>query len=356
MKINVTKTYLPPYEEFESYLKKIWSDGQITNQGKLVREFDDTLRTRLGLTNAQFVSNGTLALQLAIRAFDLEGSEIITTPFTYVATTSAIMWEHCTPVFVDIDPVTLCLDPSKIEAAITPKTKAIMPVHVFGNMCDVEAIAEIAERHDLKVVYDAAHAFGVRHKDKSAFAYGDISICSFHATKLFHTIEGGLVVSSSEEVDSKVELMKRFGHTGDEHHMLGINAKASEFQAAMGLVNLKHIDEIIEKLRKTSEMYDAHLPRETLQPVRPREDIEHNYAYYPIVFNSEEALKQAFKKLADYDIFPRRYFYPSLNTLPYLSSTQKCPVAEDIALRSACLPLYADIDESVIKKICEVLS
>lgn len=356
MRIHVTKSFLPPYDEYEEYLKEVWNDGQLTNQGKLVQALEKKLESYLDLSHLQFVSNGTLALQLGLRALGVEGAEVITTPFSYVATTSAIMWEHSTPVFVDIDQKTLCLDPAKIEAAITPRTKAIMPVHVFGNLCHIEAISEIAKKHKLKVIYDAAHTFGVKYKNKSALAYGDISICSFHATKLFHTIEGGLVVSSTQELNDKIELMKRFGHTGDEHYMLGINAKASEFQAAMGLVNLKHIDDIIESRRNISEMYDSLLVASKVVPIRPRKDIEYNYAYYPVMFESELALRQAFEELAKKEIYARRYFYPSLNTLPYLKDVVTCPISEDVASRIACLPLYASIEEEVVREIGTILS
>ena len=233
--INVTKTFLPPKSEYQEYIDKIWQAGQLTNQGPLLREFEESLGKYLELTNLHFVNNGTMALQIALKALSIEEGEVITTPFSYVATTSAILWQNLKPVFVDIDPDSLCIDVSKIEQAITPKTKAILPVHVFGNPCDIEAIDSIAKKHSLKVIYDGAHAFGAKHNNRSLLNNGDITIGSFHSTKLFHTIEGGCLVVKDNKVSQEVELIKRFGHNGDEHFRLGINAKATEFQAAMGL-------------------------------------------------------------------------------------------------------------------------
>jgi dTDP-4-amino-4,6-dideoxygalactose transaminase len=353
--IYVTKTFLPPKEEYEKYLDKIWQSDQLTNNGPLLSEFEVKTKEYLGVENFLFVTNGTLALQLALRALDITEGEIITTPFSYVATTSAILWEHCTPVYVDIDPHTLNINPAKIESAITNNTKAILAVHVFGNPCDVEAIEKIAKKYNLKVIYDAAHAFGVRYKGKSLLYYGDISICSFHATKLFHTIEGGGIVTRDPVVHEKTELIRRFGHNGDEHIMLGINAKASEFQAAMGLCNLKYVDRNIKKRKQLSELYDKLLGSHLHRP-RLNAEAEYNYGYYPIIFKDEMSLLKTFDKLNVHNIYPRRYFYPSLNKLSYLASREECPESEDIALRIACLPLYADIDADIVTQICEIIN
>jgi dTDP-4-amino-4,6-dideoxygalactose transaminase len=255
---------------------------------------------------------------------------------------------------VDIDAQSLCIDPAKIEAAITERTKAIMAVHVFGNPCDVEAIDKIAKKHNLKVIYDGAHAFGVVHKGKSLLSYGDISICSFHATKLFHTIEGGCIVSKDAEVNKKVDLLKRFGHTGDEHFILGINAKANEFQAAMGLCNLPYVSEIIQKRKKLHDVYESRLGG-VFQTLSIQDETEHNYGYYPIVFSTKELALKMQEVLSKKGIFTRRYFYPSLNTLPYLESTQVCPVSEDIAERILCLPLYYDLEISTVNEISDLL-
>lgn len=354
-KIHVTKTFLPPIEEYNSYVEKIWANNQLTNQGPLLKEFEQKASDYLGVDNFQFVANGTLALQLALRALDITEGEVITTPFSYVATTSAILWEHCNPVYIDIDPETLCIDPSKIEQAITKDTKAILAVHVFGNPCDAEAIERIANKHNLKVIYDGAHTFGVRYKGKSLLDYGDISTCSFHATKPFHTIEGGCVIAKDQKMSDKLELMKRFGHQGDKHHTLGINAKASEFHAAMGLCNLKHIDNIIKQRGEVITAYDELLGDEFQRP-KIRKSTEYNNAYYPIILDSEEQLHRVVKSLNKQNIFPRRYFYPSLNILLYLNSVQNCPISEDISKRVLCLPLYEDLEQKHIQSICEAIS
>lgn len=353
-RVNVTKTFLPPMEEYEEYLKKIWESGQLTNQGPLVLDLQEKLKKHLGVDGMHFVTNGTIALQVAIESLGIEEGEIITTPFSYVATTSAILWQGCKPVFVDIEPDTFCIDADKIENAITDKTKAILAVHVFGFPCDVEKIQEIAKRHKLKVIFDGAHSFGVKYKNKSLLSYGDISICSFHSTKLFHTIEGGCIIAKNPEISRKVELIKRFGHDLDEHTMLGINAKASEFQAAMGLCNLKYVDKAIGGRKRVTDLYDKLLGSKFKLPVVKKE-VERNYAYYPLVVDSEEQLLGIFEDLAKKNIFPRRYFYPSLNTLPYLKDAQSCPVSEDISKRVMCLPLYPDLEEDIVREICGVL-
>ncbi len=355
-KINVTKAFLPPLEKYTTYLEQIWDRVQLTNQGPLLQQLEQRIGDylRVGTKDLHFVTNGTLALQLAIRALDITDGEIITTPFSYVATTSAILWERCKPVYVDIDPQTFCIDPAKIEAAITPRTKAIMPVHVFGQPCDVKAIADIAARHKLKVIYDAAHAFGVEHDGKALLAYGDVSICSFHATKLFHTIEGGLVIAKDKVVGEKLELLKRFGHEGDTHHMAGMNAKASEFQAAMGLCNLDYVEENIAKRKRVVERYNKRLAG-AFQTMQHKAHGVSNYAYYPLVVETEALLHSLLAKLAAQNIGARRYFYPSLNTLPHHGSTEACPVSEDIASRIMCLPLYGDLPLKIVDEICDVL-
>jgi len=353
-RINVTKSFLPPLEEYEAYLKRIWDNGWLTNQGPLLKEFEAETSKYLHVTNFHFVANGTLALQLALNALDITEGEVITTPFSFVATTSAILWERCTPVFVDIEPETFCIDPEKIEAAITDKTKAIMAVHVFGFPCNVEKIQKIAEKHNLKVIYDAAHTFGVESGGKSLLNHGDISICSFHATKLFHTVEGGCVITPHKSVSDKVELIKRFGFDGDDHSMLGINAKASEMHAAMGLVNLKHVDTIIGQRKKVAELYDAQLSDNITRPSIRVE--KHNYGYYPVVFKDEATLKNVVNALEAEDIYPRRYFYPSLNRLPYIQDAQSCPIAEDITVRILCLPLYAELPPEDVERICNIVN
>lgn len=354
MGINVTKSFLPPFEEYEKYLRSIWKNGQLTNNGPLAKKLELRLKRRLKLPNIQLVSNGTMALQLAIRALDITEGEIITTPFSYVATTSAILWERCKPVFVDINPETYCIDVDKIESAITPRTKAILAVHVFGFPAEVAKIQKIADRNGLKVIYDAAHAFGVEIGDDSLLNNGDISICSFHATKLFHTIEGGCLVTPHEDTDRKIGLIKRFGHHGDDHQMLGINAKIAETQAAMGLVNLNHIDDIIGQRKYASDLYDSLITSSITKPKKFK-GVKRNYAYYPVLFKTEHSLLRSLRSLESEEIFPRRYFYPSLNTLPYLEDHQECPVSEDISKRILCLPLFAGIKDSTVKRITNLL-
>lgn len=352
-RINVTKTFLPPIEEYEKYLKQIWQRDWLTNQGPLLQELESKLKEYLGAKNLHLVTNGTIALQLALRALDITEGEVITTPFTYVATISSILWERCRPVFVDIDPKTFCIDAKKIEAAISPETRGIMPVHVFGYPCDITTIATIAKKHNLKVIYDAAHAFGVQYQGKSLMDYGDIAIGSFHATKLFHTVEGGCLIVKDKAVSETVELMKRFGHNNDDHYQLGINAKLSEVHAAMGLCNLRYIDKIIEKRKQVTELYDELLGAQRSFPA----EFTYNYNYYPYIFKSEQELLAVCEKLNQQNIFPRRYFFPSLNTLSYLETDMKrsCPISEDVARRIVCLPLHDRLGKATVKKICEII-
>lgn len=355
-RINVTKTFTPPIEEYQEYLKGIWDRSYLTNQGPLLLEFQEKIEEYLGVKNFHFVTNGTLALQVALRSLGITEGEVITTPFSYVATTSAILWEHCTPVYVDIEPETYNIDASKIEAAITKDTKAILAVHVFGNPCNIETIEAIAKKHNLKVIYDAAHAFGVQYKGKSIFTYGDISITSFHSTKLFHTIEGGGIFVNDDDINGVVELTKRFGHNGDEHLLLGMNAKASEFQAAMGLCNLRYIDRSIVARKELSELYGKKLSKKHFTHSLIAKNTKYNYAYYPVVFESEKGLLRAFDALKTQNIFPRRYFYPSLNTLDYVNSKQVCAVSESLSKRIACLPLYSDLRKEDVDRIADTLN
>lgn len=352
-RIDVTRSSLPPLEDYVGYLQQIWDTAWLTNQGPLLREFEKETKQYLGLNDFQFVSNGTIGLQVALNALGITEGEVITTPFSYVATTSAILWERCEPVFVDIEPDTFCIDANKIEAAITDKTRAILAVHVFGFPCDVEKIEAIATKHNLKVIYDGAHAFGVTYNGRSLLDYGDISMCSFHATKLFQTIEGGCLIAKDQKVSERIELIKHFGHVGDEHFMLGINAKASEFQAAMGLCSLKHVDKYIAERKIASDLYDKLLGNHVRRPTLAG-SVRRNYAYYPVVFESSDQLLRVFAALNAENIFPRRYFYPSLNKLPYVDGLD-CPTSEDIASRIACLPLYAGLQPETITKIVKII-
>ncbi|WP_428048843.1 DegT/DnrJ/EryC1/StrS family aminotransferase [Candidatus Avelusimicrobium caledoniensis] len=353
-KIFVTKPFLPPQAEYTKWLTQIYHNEQLTNQGPLVCELEKQLQELLDVARLQYVTNGTIALQLALEALDIRDGEIITTPFSYVATTSSILWQRCKPVFVDIEPDNFTIDPAKIEVAITPKTRAIMPVHVFGYACDVEKIEQIAQKHGLKVIYDAAHAFGSVYKNKALVSYGDVSTLSFHATKLFHTVEGGACIVHDEKTNHKLDLAKRFGHLGDTHYQLGINGKQSEFHAAMGLAILPHLAEIISKRKAICEMYDKELSGYVSRP-KPQPDLQYNYAYYPVLFKDEQTLLRVFQALNKEQIYPRRYFYPSLNTLPYLEDKQACPVSEDICSRIACLPLYPKLPLEQVERICSIV-
>lgn len=355
--INVTKSFLPPIEQYSSYLQGIWDRGHLTNHGPLVNELEEKLKTFLGVKHFFFLSNGTVAIQIAIRALDLKG-EIITTPFSYVATSSSITWEQATPVFADINAKDFTIDTSRIEAAITPKTTGILATHVYGIPCAVEAIEKIAAKHQLKVIYDAAHAFGVEVNKKGVMNFGDISTISFHATKLFHTIEGGGIATNDDALAHKIAYMRNFGHKGQEDFWgLGINAKNSEFHAAMGLCVYPHINEIIIKRKEQTALYDtglSSLGRLLQRPIVPDNTI-YNYAYYPVVFETEKRLLEVRDALYASYIYPRRYFYPSLNRLPYVEK-HSMPVAESIASRVLCLPLYHDLTPEQIRQICQIIT
>lgn len=356
--IPVTKTYMPPIEEYSEYLQKIWSNGWLTNNGPLEHDLAEKLSSYLGVQYLDLVSNGTIAIQLAIKSLNLTG-EIITTPFSYVATTSAILWEGCSPIFVDIDSQTFCIDPNLIERAITPKTSAILATHVYGNPCAVNEIEEIALRHGLKVIYDAAHCFGVLLNGRSIMDYGDIATTSFHATKLFHTAEGGAVICRDADVAQRVFLLKKFGHLGEEQYIdIGINAKMSELHAAMGLCMLPRISEIISERKRLSGIYDELLRACVPMSKHETVDFRPNYSYYPVSFSSPEAMLRTKEKLIANQVIPRRYFYPSLNRLPYLgrASFQRCPISEQLALKVLCLPLYVGLSEKEVLRVANLIN
>lgn len=354
-KILVTKPYLPSLEKFQSYVAQIWDNVHLTNHGPFHQQFEQRLRECLGTELVHFTTNGTIALQLAIAALGMEEGEIITTPFSYVATTSAILWEKFEPVFVDIDPKTFCIDPKMVEAAITPRTRAILAVHVFGYPCDVDALSDIAKRHNIRIIYDAAHAFGCVYKGKSLLDYGDVSICSFHATKIMQTIEGGCIISHSKEMQDKLSLMRGFGHIGDTHYALGINGKASEFQAVMGICSLDDYATAHQMRRAVADVYNTELAGLPLQfPFMPP-DFKYNYAYYPVIFETAEMREKVQSDLNSANIFPRRYFYPSLNTLPYLKTSQPCPVSESVSDRILCLPYYAELSHDDARRIASII-
>lgn len=349
--INVTQTFLPPQEEYQAILKKAWDAGWITNRGILVRDLEVKLKAALKLPNIIAMTNGTLPIQIAIKALKLKG-EIITTGFSYVATTSTIIWENCTPVFVDIHPDYLTIDETKIEAAITPKTSAILATHVFGNPCDVEVIEKIARKYDLKVIYDAAHCYGVDYKGKSIFEFGDASTCSFHATKLFHTGEGGALICKANYF-SKMYFHHNFGHDGPETFRgLGINAKMSELQAAMGLAVLPYMQQIIEKRKEVVDYYRTNL---NLPSIVIRPNTKWNYSYYPIILENENQLLKVLRNLREKEINPRRYFYPSLDTLSY-TKPSKIPITHDISSRILCVPLSHALSKNELELITDIIN
>lgn len=359
--IPVTKPFLPNREKLNQYLDGIYERNWLTNNGPLVQELTRRLEEYLGVENLLLVSNGTLALQIAYRALGInepvngQPAEAITTPFTFIATASSLKWDGIQPVFADIDPATWCLAPKNIEAKITPQTRAIVPVHVFGNACDVVAIDAIAQKHNLIVIYDAAHAFGVKYKGESLLKHGDAATLSFHATKLFHSIEGGAIVFKRKEDLERAKRMINFGLTGPETiDELGINAKMNEFQAAMGLCVL---DEIENNLATRKELWEAYREglADKLQFQRLQPHSTQNYAYVPVLFGSEDSMKAVMASLHEQDIYPRRYFYPSLELVD-LYSGDACPVSSDTAKRILCLPIYNGLDaDKVISVMTGVL-
>ncbi len=353
--ITVTKTFLPPIEEYHQQVQRAWDNEWLTNRGELVVELEDKIKKYLTVQNCIITSNGTIPLQIALKLFGKKG-EIITTPFSYVATTSAIVWENCTPVFVDIHPEFLSIDETKIEAAITDKTTAILATHVFGNPCHVEAIEAIAKKHHLKVLYDAAHCFGVNYQNESIFNFGDVSTCSFHATKLFHTAEGGALFCKDEQLNKQLFYSHNFGHNGPlAFHGLGINGKISELQAAMGLAVLPYMQQILEERKKVVDFYLEQLDFSKLKALKIRENTEWNYSYFPVIFESEKQLLQVEKALNANEIIPRRYFYPALNTIEFCKGSPM-PIAESIASRVLCLPLYVGLDLASLEKITSIIN
>lgn len=355
--IPVTKPYLPSREKLDKYIDGIYEREWLTNNGPLVQELTKRLEEYLGVENLLLVSNGTLALQIAYRTLGIhepvngKPAEAITTPFTFVATSSSLKWEGIEPVFADIDPDTWCLDPKNIELAITAQTKAIVPVHVFGNACDVEAIDQIAKEHDLKVIYDAAHAFGVKYKGESLLKWGDAATLSFHATKVFHTIEGGAIVFKRKEDLEKAKRLISFGITGpDTIEELGINAKMNEFQAAMGLAVLDDIDAILERRRQIKSIYIRELANHfQLQSVNT--NVFDNGAYVPVVLANENELLSSIARLQNASILPRRYFFPSLDSLTFLSESLVENHSSDTAIRILCLPIYSALGNEQVQAV-----
>ncbi|WP_416768575.1 DegT/DnrJ/EryC1/StrS family aminotransferase [Sulfurimonas sp. ST-25] len=351
--IHVTKPYLPQREKYDRYVDRIYASNWLTNNGPLVQELEERLCDHLGVKNLLLVSNGTVALNLAYHLLALDG-EVITTPFSFVATTSSIVWEGLDVTYADIDPETLTIDPEKLERQISDNTSAIVPVHVFGNGCDVEAIDRIAKRHGLKVVYDAAHAFGTTYNGQSILEYGDVSTISFHATKLFHTIEGGALIIKDDVLYRQAKQMINFGFENQEIEGVGINAKMNEFQAAMGLCVLDDMAKVTAARCSIWEAYVAAIGTLVSIPTW-RKGCSNNFSYFPILLRDEDELLRVQVALNDRKIIPRRYFYPSLETLKYLPEQEEMPVSNEVAARILCLPLYPDLSKDETALICETI-
>ncbi|SHJ73735.1 dTDP-4-amino-4,6-dideoxygalactose transaminase [Tangfeifania diversioriginum] len=358
--IFVTQPALPPLEEFTGYLEQIWDSKILTNNGPFHQQFEQALADYLGVKHISLFANGTLALMTALQALRITG-EVITTPFSFAATTHSLWWNKIQPVFVDIEPETFTLDPEKAEAAITPQTTAIMPVHVYGNPCKLERLQEIADIYGLKLIYDSAHTFGVKVKDKSLVSFGDLSILSFHATKVFNTIEGGAIICPDKKTKKRIDYLKNFGFAGETTVIEpGINAKMNEIQAAYGLLQLKYVDEYIARRKTVADTYRKQL--EGIPGIHFLDDIQevhHNYAYFPILVNASEYGKsrdELYEELKRNNIYGRRYFYPLISQFPTyrgLSSAKpsNLPVAEKIAAEVICLPIYPELALTTINKI-----
>jgi dTDP-4-amino-4,6-dideoxygalactose transaminase len=364
MKITVTQPFLPPLEEFDEYLKKIWESKWLTNNGQFHQELEQKLCEFLGVQYISLFSNGTLALITALQALRITG-EVITTPFSFVATTHSLWWNGIKPVFCDIDPETFNLDPDKIEAAITPQTTAILPVHVYGNPCRVEQIQKIADTYGLKVIYDACHTFGERVNKNSILNYGDLSVLSFHATKVFTTFEGGAIVCHDEKTKKRIDYLKNFGFANEVTVVApGINAKLNELQAAFGLLQLKYIDKAIQKRKAIALLYRKMLKGlKGITYLHEKSEVNYNYSYFPILIDSKVyklTRDEVYSRFKEHDIYTRRYFYPLISSFPTykgLASAEpgNLPVAEKIANQILCLPIYPDLTEESVLLISGLL-
>lgn len=362
--IYVTEPFLPPLEEFNEYLRQIWDSKWLTNNGKFHQELEQALCNYLGVKYISLFSNGTLALITALQALKISG-EVITTPYSFVATTHALWWNNIKPVFVDIEPQTLNIDPNKIEAAITPKTTAIMAVHVYGNPCQVEKIKEITDTYGLKLIYDAAHAFGVKINGNSILNYGDLSILSFHATKVFHSFEGGAIVCHDETTKKRIDFLKNFGFANETTVVApGINAKMNEVQAAMGLIQLKYIDKNIEKRKKIAELYRKKLSRiKGISFLNDLPNVKHCYSYFPIFVDKYQYGKtrdELYEELKKNNIYGRRYFYPLISQFPTYRGLDsalpgKLAIAEKTTEMVICLPIYSELEKNEVEKIISII-
>lgn len=361
--IYVTQPYLPPLEEFIPYLEEIWRNKILTNGGPFHQQLEKALCDYLGVDHIALFTNGTIALVTALQALRITG-EVITTPYSFVATSHSLLWNGIKPVFVDIDPNTLNIDPRKIEAAITPQTTAIMPVHCYGHPCDIKAIQKIADIYNLKVIYDAAHAFGVQDAGGSILRHGDLSVLSFHATKVFNTFEGGAIVCPDAETKQRIDYLKNFGFV-DELTVVapGINGKMSELNAAMGLLQLRHIPEILTRRKRIDQIYRIQLKDiKGIRCIQESGQAIANYSYFPILIDSDYPLTrdELYQKLKDQGIFSRRYFYPLISEFSMYrglpsSHRDNLPMATDAAYKVLCLPIYPDIDDNDLDRIINLI-
>jgi len=363
--VYVTQPALPPLEDFTQLLAEVWENKILTNNGPFHQKFEKELAEYLGVKYISLFSNGTMALMTALQALKITG-EVITTPFSFVATTHSLWWNNIKPIFADIDPTTFNLDPRKVEAAITPQTTAIMPVHVYGNPCNLNELKRIADTYGLKIIYDAAHAFGVKVAGSSVLNFGDLSILSFHATKVFNTIEGGAIICQDEKIKKRIDYLKNFGFV-DETTVIepGINAKMNEVQAAFGLLQLKQIDENVRKRKAIAELYRNKLA--DIAGIRFMSDfdnVEHTYSYFPILVDENiygKTRDELYNHLKQHNIFGRRYFYPLISQFPTyrgLNSAKEdnLPIAIQVSEQVICLPIYPDLDEDIVVKIVNIIS
>ena len=362
--IYVTQPFLPPLEEYEVYLRDIWETKHITNNGKYHQELEKALCDYLGVKHISLFSNGTLALLTALQALDIKG-EVITTPFSFVATAHSILWNNIKPVFADIEPDHFNLDPDKVEAAITPQTTAIMPVHVYGNPCRVEKFQALAKKHKLKIIYDACHTFGVKLNGVPVLDFGDLSVMSLPGTKVYTTFEGGAIISHDAAMKERINHLKNFGFAGETTVVgPGINAKMNELQAAMGLLQLKYVDKAIAKRKEIAQYYREHLNGiKGLSFLDDMPGVKHCYSYFPVLIEGKEYGKTRdaiYEELKRHNIFGRRYFYPLITKFsPYKSMEsarpENLPVAERVASQVICLPLYPELKEKYLSLICSLL-
>jgi len=362
--IYVTQPTLPDLQEFIPYLEQIWENKILTNNGPFHKQLEKELAEYLGVKYISLFTNGTLALITALQAMRVTG-EVITTPFSFVATTHSLWWNNIKPVFVDIEPNHFNMDTEKIEVAITPQTTAILPVHVYGNPCCVSKIQNIADKYGLKVIYDAAHAFGIRLNGESILNFGDMSILSFHATKVYNTFEGGAIICHDEETKKRVDNLKNFGFTGETTVVApGINSKMNEFQAALGILQLKYVDEHIKKRNEITIHYREGLKDiDGISFLSDIDNAKHNYSYFPILVDINKygmSRDELYEKLKKNSIYGRRYFYPLISNFPTyssISSAQKSnlPVANEIAKKVLCLPIYPNLTQEQVEKICSLI-